>query len=152
MNKKILASLLLFAVSASHADQIPSKVAETIKVFKINQSTLNDGVLRVRYTTPIVRFDNYAFFVKGICQTLWMASLDKKDGWAGSNITRIETVNDMSTQGFAFIDARKSCGTLSQVSGGGDTERKFIASKTWICIAGNPCRQRREGERTAGDD
>lgn len=151
MKRHIAAVIFTLLATLAHADQIPPKVAETIKAFKINQSTLNDGVLRVRYTNPVVRFENYAFFVNGICQVLWMASLNKKDGWAGANITRIETVNDISAQGFAFIDARKSCGALGQISGGSENENKFIASKTWVCVAGNPCRPRRDGEKTSGD-
>lgn len=151
MKRLFAAALIMLLYTLANADQIPPKVAETIKVFKINQSTLNDGVLRVRYTTPVVRFENYAFFVKGLCQVLWMSSPNKKDGWAGANITRIETVNDISAQGFAFIDARKSCGALGQISGGSENENKFIASKTWVCVAGNPCRPRRDGEKTSGD-
>lgn len=147
----VYAAVLIALSSSAYAEPIPPKIAETIKAFKINQSTLNDGVLRVRYTTPVVRFENYAFFVKGLCQVLWMGNLNKKDGWAGANITRIETVNDISAQGFAFIDARKSCGALGQISGGSENENKFIASKTWVCVAGNPCRPRRDGEKTSGD-
>ena len=151
MKRHIAAALFTLFATVAYADKIPPKVAETIKAFKINQSTLNEGVLRVRYTMPIVRFENYAFFVRGICQTLWMGSLNKIDGWAGANITRIETVNDISAQGYAFIDARNSCGTLGKVSGGSENENNFIAAKTWICVAGNPCRPRRDGEKTSGD-
>lgn len=145
------AAVLISLSSLAYADQIPPKVAETIKVFKINQSTLNDGVLRVRFTTPVVRFENYAFFVRGICQALWIDSQNKKGGFEVANITRIETVNDISAQGYAFIDARKSCNTLGQISGGSEYQNKFIASKTWVCVAGNPCRPRRDGELTSGD-
>lgn len=142
----------MVALSSAYADQIPKKVAETIKVFKIDQSSLNDGVLRVRYTTPVMKFDNYVFFINGVCQTLWMAAIDKKDGWSGATITQIETVNSVDGQGYAFTDARRSCDLLGKVEGGSSSERQFIATKTWVCVSGNPCRPRRDGERTIGDN
>lgn len=147
--KKLLALALMLPLLAL-ADPIPPKLGSHIRIFQVDETTLVDGVLRVRSSRSVVTQEIYRTLVKATCMPLWLD--DKKDGWAKARIERVEVVNQIGAQGYAFVGGRKACAALGQVSGGPDNENKFIAANTWVCVAGNPCRPRREGERTSGDE
>lgn len=145
----IFALLLSLAVNNAFADAIPKGIADQIRVLKIDRSTLHEGVLRVVYRLDVVSVDVYRHFVQAHCMPLWLAS--GKDGWDGANIKRVEAMNSIEAQGFAFVGGRTACDELGKVSGGPEAEHRFIASRTLVCVAGEPCRKGRPGELTSGD-
>lgn len=144
--------LVLFSIlfsSPAMADQIPKELVSTIKVYQISESILADGVLRVRYSRPVINQDVFRTFIRAACTPLWLGG--KKDGWDKARIERIEVVNQLGAQGFAFVGGRNACDSLGKIPGGAVNEDPFIAQNTWICVAGNPCRPRLASETTSSD-
>lgn len=147
----LVAIVFLCLVQSANADEIPPRLQKFLNIFQIEESHLSDGVLRVRFSKPILTYAIYSGFVDpsgGICGRLYPDS--KKDGWEKANIKRIELVNSISAQGFAFVGGRKSCMEMFPMNY--DQVKVFIDHNTWVCVAGNPCRPRRAGEKTSGDD
>lgn len=128
-------------------DSIPPKLVELIKVYQTEGYGLSEGVLKVKLKKPIISNDTYRGFITGACTPLLLSK--KGDGWGNARINRIEIVNEAGGQGFAFPDARKSCVEYGDING--YEENAFFTKKTWVCVAGNPCRPRREGEKISGD-
>lgn len=139
--------LSMFA-SAVCADPIPPKLEKVIKIFQIDKSTLSDSVLRLRYTRDVVTRETFVSFIYSACDRL---QLDPKSGWGNAKIERIETVNKIESQGFAFVGGRKACAPLDMFNQSDPKQRAYIAEHTWVCVAGNPCRPRRDREKTSGD-
>ena len=140
-------TILLCASATSIADDMPSELAKQIKVFKTEDSSLSNGVLRIRVTTLVVNQATFRAIARASCWPLWMGG--KKDGWAKARIDRVEVINLIGAQGFAFVGGRKSCAEWGNVTG--ENENAYIASRTWVCVAG-ACRPRRDGEITSGDE
>lgn len=148
---KIMFGFFALVVTGSTlADPIPMSLVREIKVFQIEESSLAEGVLRVRYKKPVVTQDIFRTFVNASCTPLWLDQ--KKDGWEKARIDRVEVVNQVGAQGFAFIGGRTACAELGKVSGGSIAAHEYMATRTWVCVAGSPCRPRRTGERTSGDE
>lgn len=147
----IVGVVALLASAPALADQMPSALIKTIKIFTIEESHLSDGVLRVRYRIPVVRMEIFRTFVEAACRPLAMSVSGDRSGWGNARIDRIEVINQIGAQGFAFVGGRKSCAELVHFAGAGANDAAF-SKHTWLCVAGNPCRPRREGERTSGDD
>lgn len=140
-------SLVAFS-HLSSADTIPLSLSNAIKGYQTQSIKLERGVLYAQFKRPVVTQTMFRSFVLSICTPLILSA--KKDGWGGAMIERIETKNQIGAQGFAFVGGRKSCIDLGRIPG--NATNNFIASKTWVCVAGNECRPRRQGEIIAGDE
>lgn len=138
---------LLMCSQFSISDEIPPELVKHLKPFRIDESSLGNGVLRVRINASVINQDTLKALARASCYPLWFAG--KKDGWAKARIDRVEVINQIGAQGFAFVGGRKSCSEWGNLNGG--NENAYIASHTWVCVAGNPCRPRRDGEITSGD-
>lgn len=149
MRSILLLVASMVTVNCALADEIPKELVKTIKVYQISESTLADGVLRVRYNKPVINRELFRGFIQASCTPLWLGG--KKDGWDKARIERVEVINQIGAQGFAFVGGRKACDGLGKISGGAVNEDAFIAKNSWVCVAGNPCRPRRDGEVTGGD-
>lgn len=149
MRSILLLMACMATVNCALADEIPKELVKTIKVYQISESTLADGVLRIRYNRPVINRELFRTFIQASCTPLWLGG--KKDGWDKARIERVEVVNQIGAQGFAFVGGRKTCDGLGKISGGAVNEDAFIAQNSWVCVAGNPCRPRRDGEVTSGD-
>lgn len=149
MRSVFLLGTCIAMVSGALADEIPKELVQTIKVYQISESTLADGILRVRYNKPVINREIFRTFIQASCTPVWLGG--KKDGWDKARIERVEVVNQIGAQGFAFVGGRKACDGLGKISGGAVNEDAFIAKSSWVCVAGNPCRPRRDGEVTGGD-
>lgn len=149
-NVFMLAALAIVSTLAI-ADPIPSALVKTVQTFDIEESGLSDGVLRVRYRRAVVTRDMFRSFVGAACRPLAMSVSGDSSGWRKARIDRIEVVNQIGAQGFAFVGGRPSCSALDPMGGVGTNDATF-AKYTWVCVAGAPCRPRRDGERTSGDE
>ena len=146
--RKFFWIILITLCSPAMAESIPPELVKHLKPFKIEEVNLKGNVLRIRVSSSVVNQDTFRAIASASCAPLWMNG--KKDGWDKAQIDRVEVINQIGAQGFAFIGGRKSCADLANVTG--DNEHTFIASRTWVCVAGNPCRPRRDGEKISGDD
>lgn len=143
----LLAAMATFNVAL--ADEIPKPLKDHLRILQIAETSLSGGVLRSRFTRPIVTQEIFRSYVRGICTPLWLDR--KKDGWRGAKIERIEAVNQIAAQGYALPNTKKACAELGSMPGGMDKENAYINKSAWVCVAGNPCRPRRPGESTSGD-
>jgi len=140
---------LLCNAFSVHATELPAGLQKSLKPLAIVSTTIEDGVLKINMRKPVVRQDVYRFVVKtAACYPLWS---DARKGWGSAPITSIEVRNDIGTQGFAFRGGRKECAELGR-SANSDAEDQYIEARTWVCVAGNPCRPRRPDEVTSGDE
>lgn len=145
----LVALMLSLSMGFACADPVPKGIASQIRVLKIDRTELNSGVLRVVYHLDVLNLDVYRHFVDAHCMPLLMAS--GTDGWDGANIQRVEVMNSIEAQGFAFVGGRKACAGLGNVSGGTEAKNRFIDSATLVCVAGQPCRNPRPGELSGKD-
>lgn len=148
--------LLLFVLSlqaaffcpVGSAAALPPMLKSSLSGFALTASSLDGGVLRLVVDRPVVNQELYRTVVRqGVCMPLWS---DARKGWSDSKIDRLEVVNRTQVQGFALVDARPSCVALGKLSS--NAEDQFFAARTWVCLAGAPCRKRRPDEHTSGDD
>lgn len=129
-------------------DNIPEKLAKNMELIKPKSMSLSDGVLRIVLDKPIVTQEVYKSVLSyGACYSLWK---DEKNGWGKSKIQRIEVMNRSEGSGFALIDARKSCEKLGNLPE--EKAAEYRNKHTWVCVASSPCRERRQGEKIAGDE
>ena len=143
---------VIFIVSQPvFADQIPSAVQKSLAPFQPVESSLIDGVLRLRLKAPVVRTEVFRNTTLAVYRPLTMSVSGDKSGWGKATIDRIEVINQIGAQGFAFVGGKKSCGQLEQFSSAESNAGTF-AKNTWVCVAGNPCRARQDGEVTSGDE
>lgn len=135
------------AVNGAVADEIPKSIQDHLKAMGATAS-LSDSVLRATINKPVVSGEVFRHFTKSLCMPIWLA--DKgKDGWMGAKIDRLEAVNQIGKQGYAMPNARKACADLGKLAD--NASHDYINKAAWVCVAGNPCRIRREGEVTSGD-
>lgn len=146
MRRSLLLLVAILASASASADVIPKSITDQLRSLQIEQAELSDGALRVRFKKSVVNKDAYFTLVRSTCMPICLA--EKKDGWGSANIERVEAINQVGAQGFAFVGGRRSCAELGKVVG---DDSKFIDSKTFVCVARNPCRERRPGELTSGD-
>lgn len=139
----LTAAGLNFAV----ADEIPKSIQDHLKVMGATAS-LSDGVLRATTNRSVVSSEVFRHFTKSLCMPLWLAGKGK-DGWSGARIERLEAINQVGKQGYAMPNARKTCADLGKLAD--DASNTYINKAAWVCVAGNPCRIRRDGEVTSGD-
>lgn len=147
---RFLVFVMFFMPLICRGDTIPPRLAKQIKVYQTEDSDLHDGVLRIRFSSPIITQNIYRPFVNVLCMPLMLVDSKKNDPWDGAKINRIELINQIGAQGFALNDVRKSCLATSHLTY--DEAKTYIANRTWVCVAGNPCRPRRDGEITSGDE
>lgn len=143
-----IAAVILFSNTMALAGPIPGPLQSSLDQFALLDSTLKDGVLRVVLNRSVVNQETYKTVITmGACATLWM----DKAGWGKAKIERIEVMNRVQGQGFAFVGGRKACADLGHAKGE-EASRRYLAAHTWVCVAGFPCRERRPGEKTSGDE
>lgn len=142
----IAAALLIVGMPAFAADAIPASLEKSLRAFDLQAISYQDKVLRVMLNRPVVHRDSeYKTIVSlGLCAPYWRKSADL----AKFNPKRFEVMNARQAQGYALDgDIRKNCDAV-----GGQNGTKLLQDASWVCVAGMPCRPRRAGERTGGDD
>lgn len=111
-------------------------LTRSLKDFAFQRYALQDGTLRVVMAKPMVTKEIYHAVAKiGICTGVWESPAD----FAKLGIKRVEVLNSIDAQGFAFIGGQAECtamGTLSR-----DRADAYFEAHTVTCEAG-VCRQR----------
>lgn len=148
------AQVLAFAngsqVSPNISPDIPDDLARIMKPIT-RKATIDDGVVRVIGSLPIVRIDMIRKVYFTYCYPVWDKPKNYKAAWGGRDLKRLEYVNSSNGQGIAFSANKDECRKLGAMTDDKEKEA-FIKQRTFVCVAGNPCRERRPGERTAADD
>ena len=142
----IAAALLVVGMPAFAADAIPASLEKSLRAFDMQANSYQDKVLRVVLNRPVVHRDSeYKTIVSlGLCAPYWRKSPDL----AKFKANRFEVMNARQAQGYALNgDVRKNCSLVGKQNG-----EKYLQESSWVCVAGMPCRPRRAGERTGGDD
>lgn len=139
------AVVTLTGAYASAAD-LPPDLQKQFKPFQVVKAESTGTVVRLTMNRPVVHKDMYESLVRGYCYPIWDGA---KKPWGGQRLTRFEVVNDIGAQGFAFNGGAAECKERGKLP----SERvpAYMAEKTWVCVAGNPCRARRPGESIAGE-
>lgn len=138
---------IMAASNFAFADEIPKTIQDHLKAMGAT-ATLSNGTLRATINKQVVNGDVFRHYVKSICMPLWLAD-NGKDGWKGAKVERLEAINVAGAQGFAMPSARKACADLGRLTDAASAD--YIWKSAWVCVAGNPCRPRRDGEVTSGD-
>lgn len=139
------AMIVLNGLHASAAE-LPADLQKQFKPFQIVKAESSGSVVRLTMNRPVVHKDMYESLLRGYCYPVWDGA---PKPWGGQRFTRFEVVNDIGAQGFAFNGGAAECKARGKLA----PERvpAYMAEKTWVCVAGNPCRPRRPGEITSGD-
>jgi hypothetical protein len=142
----VVAAVLLKAGAAA-AQPVPQDLQQQFKPFQLRSLTAKDGVVRIEMARSVVKASMFMAAVKAYCMPF---HLQAKRPWGGQSFRRLEVMNDLGAQGLAFVGGKTECNELGAL--GMDAEKAYVAARTWVCVAGQPCRERRPGERTAADD
>ena len=129
---------------------IPADLAKIMKPVAI-RATIDDGVVRLISRLQIVKIDMIRSVYFTYCYPVWDKAKNYKSAWGGRELKRLEYVNSSNGQGIAFSANKDECWKLGNMTDDKEKEA-FIKQRTFVCVAGNPCRERRPGERTAADD
>ena len=147
MKKLMVFATAILLSCTVYADPIPAQLKKSIMGFDVQGIDLKNKTLRIVLNRPVATQDIYREVIRlGVCAPLW---LDSKHGWEKAEIEKIEVMNKIQGQGFAFTGGRKSCDDLGSAKG--SDENRYFDSHTWVCVAGFPCRPRRDGEKISGD-
>jgi hypothetical protein len=132
--------------AAAKASELPPDLKKQLKPFQIRSVVVDDGVVRVTMDRPFVKTAMVSNFYRAYCSPVWESP---KRAWGGVDLKRIEVLNNSQSHGVAFNGGRKECMEAGNLAGG---SAEYVARHTWVCVAGNPCRERRRGEKTAMDE
>lgn len=148
---KHIGALAFFLVAlTAAAGPLPGALEKSLKPYDLKDSGLAGGVLTATFDRPVVTFGMFESFVtNGVCAP---ALMNPKSGWGGAKIERIEVRNDASGQGFALRNAYLACQDIGNMAGGAAAVKRYLAPIAMVCTPGQPCRVRRAGERTSGDE
>lgn len=139
---------LALSLSQAYAGQLPDDLHTSLKTYDARSITESGGVVRVVMNRPrasIAALRSGAYF-----KYCYPVLSNGAKGWRGRNFKGIEVLESSATSGFALSLSRADCLTAGHMN---DAERnQFIEQRTLVCVAGNPCRARRPGERVAADE
>lgn len=147
MHRVAVMAWILLNSAAATAQPLPPDLQQQFKPFQLKSLTARDGVVRLEMARPVVKVPMFIAAVRAYCMPF---HLHAKRPWGGQNFRRLEVLNDSGAQGLAFAGGKAECNELGAL--GMDEERAYVAARTWVCIAGQQCRERRPGERTAADE
>lgn len=134
MKKPMLIALALAAGGAWSAP-IPSELDAALKNLKLQRRSLDNGVLRIVMDVRLVSPEMYSTAVQLVCGERWTSP----KAMAATRIDKIEVLNNVDAQGFAFPAGMKGCEQMGKMNGP-DVE-KFLQSNAERCEAG-VCRRR----------
>ena len=136
---KRIAVMMAAVVAASVHAAVPASLERSLAGFERQELTYKDGVLRMVMNRSVVQWDVFSTVTTlGLCAPYWR----KEKDLVKFSPRRFEVVNARQAQGFALAeDIAKGCAKVGKQGGA-----EYLKSKTWVCIAGMPCRERRAGE------
>lgn len=126
---------------------LPPAVDELFKgLDKVSATEESGRVVLVVMKRPIATFDMARTAYSFMCSDVYG---DSKKAWGGSDFTRLEVRNSIKAQGYSFPASKVDCLRMGPMN----SEQKSAHEKSvaWVCVTGNPCRERRPGEKIADD-
>ena len=139
---------LLSCSQSAFSAPLPEDMQKSLGTYDARSITESGGVVRVVMNRPRVSISNmrsHLYFK--YCFPVFM---NGAKGWRGRDFKGIELLESSGSSGFALSLSRADCLTAGNMP---DLERdQFITQRTLVCVAGNPCRARRPGERVAADE
>jgi hypothetical protein len=128
---RFLISGLAFLVvtGAAMAEAIPTAIEKSLKSFQPVERTLSDGILRIRLGRSVLSNEVFRSVVLSMCRPLVMSVSGDKSGWGKTSISRIEVVNQIGAQGFAYVGGKRACGELEQFTSA-EVNAKAFAKNT----------------------
>ena len=140
------AALPVLAADSVYAPGVPADLVKTLKSMGPLSVTVTDDVVRVVSNRSFVKTPMLSGFHFAYCYPVLEG---KTKAWGGKDFKRIEIMNSSQSHGLAFVGGKKECLESGLFS---DKKDAYIKSHTWVCVAGNSCRPRREGEVLAMDE
>lgn len=126
----------LFSIFGASAESISRNVQDSLKQYRVAQATLDAGVLRIvmrdSLITPTV-YETVAQF--GVCNEAARDAAQFKT----MRLARVEVLNSVEGQGFAFEANEGACEKLVQLPA--PAAKAFFDARTVRCEAG-VCRRR----------
>lgn len=149
MLARLLVSLSLSSLLVPvFAGPLPDDLQKSLGIYDTRSITESGGIVRVvmnrpRASIPAMRHSMYFAYCFPVLS-------NGAKGWRGRDFKGIELLESSATSGFALSLSRADCLTAGNMP---SAERdQFIVQRTLVCVAGNPCRPRRPGERVAADE
>ena len=134
--KKLLSAMAAISVGvAAWAAPVPSELDAALKNLKLQKRTLEGGVLRVVMDVRLVSPEMFSTAVHLVCGERW----NSPKAMAATRIDKIEVLNYVDAQGFAFPSGLKGCEQMGKMKS--DESEKFLQSSAERCEAG-VCRKR----------
>lgn len=126
---------------------LPPEVDKLFKGFdKVSVTEEPGRVVQLVMKRPVATYDMARSAYSLMCTSVYG---NEKKAWGGRDFTRLEVRNSTIQQGFSFPASKADCLRMGPMT----LEQKAAHEKAiaWVCVAGNPCRERRPGETIAGD-
>lgn len=130
MKKVLLFIIAALFFNVAHADPVPPRLMRNLKGFHVMKAELKKGVLKLTTNHPFISMEIYESLIKdGACNVLLN---NPEKGWEKARIDRIEVLSRDERQGYALIDARKSCFEIEKIKDE-DKKKSYLSEQTWIC-------------------
>lgn len=136
---------LIGSSPAAGITELPADLKKQLAPFDLSAAAIDGDVLRVQLARKMAKTDMLRGFVLAYCYPIWSGS---RRPWGGLKLKRIEVIGIGGAQGVAFSGGIKECAEMGQLP----DSKAYLSDRTWVCVAGNPCRPRRPGETTAADE
>lgn len=127
---------------------LPPEVEKLFKGFdKVSVTEEPGRVVHLVMKRPVATYDMARSAYSLMCTSVYG---NEKKAWGGRDFTRLEVRNSIKAQGYSFPASKADCLRMGPMN----SEQKSAHEKSvaWVCVAGNPCRERRPGEKTSGDE
>lgn len=143
-----LAALAVLAPALAQSKPAPAEVLSVLKAYQTKSVSIEPGnVVLVVLPRPVATWPIAQNLYTAFC---YPAAEGKPRPWGGASYTRLEVRNDIKAQGYSLPATTADCKAIGHISADA-SEKEKRRSAAWVCVAGNPCRERRPGETTAGD-
>lgn len=143
-----LAASALIAPAFAQSKPAPAEVLSVLKAYQTNSVSIEPGnVVLVVLPRPVATWPIAQNLYTAFC---YPAAEGKPRPWGGTSFSRLEVRNDIKAQGYSLPTSAVDCKTIGHISADAAEKQKRLTA-AWVCVAGNPCRERRPGEKTAGD-
>lgn len=139
---------LLLPLALASAGPLPDDLQKSLQSYDARSITESGGTVRVVLNRP--RASISALRSNLYFKYCFPVLMNGAKGWRGRDFKGIELLESSGSSGFALSLSRADCLAAGNMP---DLERdQFITQRTLVCVAGNPCRARRPGERVAADE
>ena len=146
--KTVAACALLSCVPVAFSQQpLPDDLKKPFAAFDLSSAAIHGDAVRVQMARKPAKTAMLPGLVRAYCAPVWSGA---RKPWGGLDLRRVELIGHGGAQGVAFAGGRADCQALGKLHEAQSSA--YLRDRTWVCVAGNPCRPRRPGEITLADE